>query len=340
MYNSTDYNRFSRLTEVFPLNTDTLLLLLRALTLCASFAGLCAEFRTLLKLDRFVAPFAAGCAVIAALMLTGMAGMLQVGFFTLYIAGFLGLIHVYAVRKIRPDFPLIGLMLVFAAALVWRFRGCPLHHCDDISHWGLVARTILERNALPSAATPTIKFQAYPVGSAAFIYYIGRTIANREDVFVIAQTFLMGISFLPMLSHIRNNRRWLYPVAAVAFLFLLQRNQYAVNLQVDWLLPFMGLGAIASVTRHRDDLPQAMTVTFLFCFAIVYIKNSGMFFALWTVIALLWAARRKGWKTSRLIALFAAGVAAFAGAYLLWSLRVKLAYPAGFDTKHAVNAAA
>lgn len=340
MYNDTYYRPFFPVMEADSLNTDTLFLIFRALLLGASFVGLCAALRSLLKLDRFVAPYAASCGVIAVLMLTGMANMLQVGFFALYIAGFLGLIYTYFIRRVKPDFPLIGLLVVFSAALIWRFYACPLHHCDDISHWGLVARTILKNNAFPDVTTPTIKFQAYPVGSAAFIYYICRTLENSEGMYVIAQSFLMGLSFLPMLAHIRGNRRRLYPVAAAAFLFLFQRNQYAVNLQVDWLLPFLALGALAGVTAHRDALSQAAIVAFLSIISIVYIKNSGMFFALCTVLALVWAARRKGWKTSRLIALTAAGIAAFVGAYLLWSLRVKLAFPAGFDSKHAVSASA
>lgn len=340
MYNGTDYNRFSRSTEVYPLNTDTILLILRALLLCASFTGLCAEFRTLLKLDRFVAPFAAGCAIIAVLMLTGMAGMLQTGFFALYIAGFFGLVHAYVIRKKRPDFPLIGLMLVFAAALVWRFYNCPLHHVDDISHWGLVARTILKNNAFPDVSTPTIKFQAYPVGSATFIYYICRTLESSEGMYVIAQSFLMALGFLPMLSHIKENRRYLYPVFLAAFIFLFLRNHFLVNLQVDWLLPFMGLGSVASVLHYRRNLRKAVLIAILSTVSIVYIKNSGMFFAFWTVLALQLVARRNGCSRKKALLLFLAVTVAFVGAYMLWSLRVKLAYPAGFESKHAVSASA
>lgn len=319
------------------LNTESLLLLVRALLLGISFTGLCEAARTRLNLDRFIAPFIAACTVIVVLMLTGMAGFLQAGFFVLYAAGFAGLIYTWLICRMRPAFGVIGLLAVYAALLCVRFINCPLYHVDDFSHWGLVARTVLDHNAFPSAATPSITFQSYPTGTASFIYYVCRTLGNREDLYVVAQLFLTGLAFLPLLAHIRAGRRYLYPVALVFFLFLLQRNHIAVSLRVDWLLPFLGVGGIASVLHYRSDLKKALPIALISAAVCVYIKSSGMFFSVWIIAALAWAARRRGVRGRRLAGLILTGTSVFIAAYLLWALRVKLAYPAGFESKHAVS---
>lgn len=313
------------------------MLLFRALMLGLSFTGLCAAVRNLLKLDRFIAPFVTSCIIIITLMLTGMAGALHAGFIALYAAGFAGCAYVLIILREKPDLPLIGLLILFCAWLAWRFLPCPIYHPDDVSHWGLVARWLLENDALPDGSASIVKFQAYPLGSATFIYYIARTLKNAEGMYTLAQHLLMGLSFLPLLSHIRSNRRWLYPAVPVAYAFLFMRSHVIVGLQVDWLLSFMAFGAIASIAYYRDDLKKALSVTIPFLIAIVYIKSSGMFFAACAVVALLIVAKRCGCRPSRRIVIALGGVILFAGAYLLWTLHVKLAYPAGFDSKHAVS---
>lgn len=317
--------------------TESLLLLLRALALMLSFSGLCAAVRERLKISRWIASYFVACVIIVMLMLSGMAGFLSVGFWIVYFVGFAGGAYAWILKRRKPDWAMLALLAGFAAWLAWRFLPCPIHHTDDVSHWGLVARYLLENDAFPDGSATIVKFQAYPLGSASFIYYIARTLGSAEGFWMLAQQLLMGLAFLPLMAHIRGNRRWLYPLVPVVYAFLFMRSHVTEGLQVDWLLSFMAFGAIASIAHYRDDLKKAIWVTVPFLAAIVFVKTSGMFFALCAIVALLAVARRCGCPRSRRIAVALSCVAVFSGAYLLWSLHVRAAFPAGLESKHAFS---
>ena len=90
------------------MSTETFAVLLRGALFFASFCGLSAAAREALKLNRFVAPFFSASCAICALMFGGMLRALPVVFGLLYFGGFAGLIYVHFLRRVRPDFALIG----------------------------------------------------------------------------------------------------------------------------------------------------------------------------------------------------------------------------------------
>lgn len=319
------------------MDTGVISLILRALLLFLSFTGLSAFVRSTLKLNRFIAPMFTSSAVIIVLMLSGMLGMLQAGFLLLYIGGFASLIYTYIIRRIRPDFALIALMGALCIYLGWRCFSCPLRHSDDFSHWALVASYILDNNAFPDAAAQVIRFQSYPVGTASFIYYIAHSLGNHEGLYALAQHLLEAFALLPMLALIEGNRKYLYPVFAVGYVFLITRNPLFINLQVDWILAHYATGAIAAIFCCHRDIKKAVLVSLPAMIVLIYMKNSGMFFAFCILLMLLISARRQ--KVSgrgQLLMLFGCAAAA-AGAYLLWNLHISIAYPAAESSKHAVS---
>jgi hypothetical protein len=97
-----------------------------AIPLFISFIGLCAAIRSNLKINRFFAPFMAVSGIICILMLAGMLHILKPVCYVLYAAGFVGFVHTYFIRKVKPDYPLIAAMLVFAAMLCVCFYSMPM----------------------------------------------------------------------------------------------------------------------------------------------------------------------------------------------------------------------
>lgn len=312
-------------------------LILRVVLLSLSFFGLCAAARTALKLNRFIAPSFAACSVICILMFGGMLNVLKPAFWLLYFGGFAGAIYAYLIQRSRPDWILIGLFAVFAGYLAWRLGPTYLHEWDDLSHWGLVARHLLTYDAFPDAAAATVTFQAYPLGTAAFIYYVGKTLCNTEGVYLVAQNLLYGVMFLPVLAHIKGNRNYLYPAAALLFLIMFRFNHDINHLFVDWLLSFTGIATAASILYYKDDLKKALITAIPGVMAIVLLKSSGLFFIAAAAVLLLWCAHRSDMKFSRLFGILLLVVIAGAGAYMAWTMHVKAAFPAGMSSKHAVN---
>lgn len=316
---------------------STAALLGRALLMLLSFVGLCAGVRTRLKVNRFIAPYAVACGAIVALMLGGMLRILQPVFWALYALGFTGLIYSYIIRREKPEYGLIALLAVFAAFLVWRFYFCKFYGNDDISHWSLVTRHLLKYHAFPDKNTSYVFFQSYPLGAPVFVYYICRTIGSSEGLYMVAFNFLLGLMFLPVFSLISPKNRRCRLVAAACFVFLFHYFRNMTSLQVDITLPFMGIGTIAVIAHHRRDFRRALALALPGIIAVVYVKNSGMFFACMSVLCLLWTAKRSGVPARRLWVTGLACTAGFIGAYLLWVAHIRLSYPAALETKHAVS---
>jgi len=318
--------------------------LLRAALLGLSFLGLCSAARSALKLDRFIAPCFCACSVICVLMFSGMLHALKHGFYLLYFGGFAALLPGF-IRRIRkggtpPSLSRSGCFFAACAALLtayllWRLLPSRLHETDDFSHWAIAARHLLTTDAFPDAGAASITFQSYPLGSAVFIYYICRTLVSTEGMWMIAQNLLMVLLFLPVLSHIRGNRRFVLPVTAALFVLLFKHTRPMEALYVDWLLAFFCIGAVAAIFYYHDDPRKALLVGIPSIIAVVYVKNSGMFFAAVEICALTTVCGKKGRASG--LRCFLACTAILIGAYWLWSTHVKLTFPHGLDTKHAIS---
>lgn len=314
-----------------------------ALLLLISFTGLCAVIRSNLKINRFFAPFMAVSGIICILMLAGMLHILKPACYALYAAGFVGFVHTYFIRRVKPDYPLIAAMLVFVAMLALCFYRLPLLRSDDFSHWGLVARHLLRYDAFPDSNAPWVHFQSYPLGSAVFIYYASRIIANTEGMYLVAQMFLQGPLLLPLLAFInprRKNCGALYAVVALAFFLYFIAFRMLQTLLVDMLLSLFGIAISACILWYKDNLKKALIAAIPGMIAIVYVKNSGLFFSVINAALLGYAAMRCTGKRRGAWFTLLAAVALSIGAYMLWILHIKISYPAALDTKHAVSLSA
>lgn len=319
------------------------LVILRAALLLISFTGLCAFIRGGLKINRFIAPFMAVSGIICALMFGGMLHILKPVCYALYGAGFAGFAYTYFIRRVKPDYPLISAMAVFCAVLGICFYSLPLLRNDDFSHWGMVARHLLRYDAFPDSSAPWVHFQAYPLGSAAFIYYAARMIGNTEGMYLVGQMFLTGPALLTLMAFVdgkRENHRAMYIVWTIVFCLYFVALRMLETLLVDVLLSLMGIGIAACAIYYKNDFKRACLAALPGIVAIVYIKNSGLFFSAAGSVLLGYAAmKRTGKKRSAWLGFIAAmGIAA--GAYLLWTLHIKLDFPAALDTKHAVSLSA
>lgn len=318
---------------------QTMLLILRAVLLSLSFFGLCATARRELKLNRFIAPCFVACSIICVLMFAGMLHVLKYGFALLYFGGFAGLIYTYFIRRTKPDWLLMGVFTAFTLFLICRFHASQLYIPDDFSHWGTAARYLLRNDAFPDGNTTYVTFQSYPLGATSFIYYVARTLDNSEPIWLIAQNLLQAILFLPILANIQGNRKIVYPVLAALFLVMYKFNRPLTSLTVDWLLSFFGFGISAAILYYRDQPRKAFCTALPGLIAVIYIKNSGMFFAVVFAVLLAWVAGRKHGKSAAIKALVLTCIVTIA-AYAVWSLHVKLSYPAGFESKHAISLSA
>lgn len=315
-------------------------ILLKLLLLLVSFAGLCAGLRTAFGIDPFVAPAIGACAPVALLCAAGMVGLLYPMWVLLYALGFLGAIYAYVIRRSPPRPLLVLLYLVYAVFLILRFGRSRFYANDDVSHWALVARFLLRYDAFPGPEADFVRFQSYPLGAASFIYYVGRGTLNAEGVYLIAQNFLKGALFCPALACAdRRNGKRAAAFSIASFLLFFHFCDKIVTIQVDHLMGFFGICIAALFSLHQSD-PERLAAALVPCLlAAVMVKSSGLVFCAASAVGAAVVTRRLPDKKVRL-ATFAAVLLLPIALYLLWMLRVKLAFPGGMQSKHAVSLAA
>lgn len=234
---------------------------------------------------------------------------------------------------------LILLSLLFLAFLLWRFHDCKLRRNDDFSHWGTLARFLVLRDRLPVEADHVLTHQSYPPGSACFIYFFSNLIGPRENIYLAAQGLLHGVALLPLFALVdARERRTLLPITGLMALALLIYPCHDVDLLVDHLQPFFGIGIAATIAYYRQSPNRALWASLPALIAVALFKNSGLFFSLSSALILICALRANGrGAKSRGRALIA--LAAPPIAYLLWMLRVRLCFPAAGAGKHSISPA-
>ena len=152
----------------------------------------------------------------------------------------------------------------FAAAaigLAFLMNGARVLQYDDFSHWALVARTILERNALPTFRDTTLSFLNYPPGSACWVYFFCRLCGTEsEGAMLFAQSLMMLACLLPLFLIARKRPVWSVSLASVvaAYAFLSRETQL-MTLYVDLLLPMVAAaGMLLALSSIREPRRAAL----------------------------------------------------------------------------------
>jgi len=286
------------------------------------------------------APVMVCCLLGIIMVFAGFIGMMRLMIYILYAAGCSLLLRA-VIRKRVPSrlFRTPAVIFIIFATLycIWRLYGLQVSHYDNFSHWLLVIRYIIENNVLPSQATNLIYFQSYPTGSACLIYYFCAFAPVSEFLFALVQAFFINCCILPLFVFCRNNRRLGYFLIVITYIYMLISNVFITDLLVDTVLPLTGLSAIVIISYFRNDYGKALLYSIPILCMSVLIKNSGIYFAFISALALaVIAGYSQNIVKARLFAFL--GGLGFPGMILLvWLLHVKAVYPNGLTTKHAMS---
>lgn len=234
------------------------------------------------------------------------------------------------------------LLLGFVVYMGWRLYSIYPTHYDNFSHWLTVTKYLFKYDELPSFKSNMIQFQAYPTGTAGFIYYTLRLFGFREDIILLSQNVLMIVFFLPLTAYAENNKdnKFLSWVAVmIALLVMMAHLSVFQSLLVDDLLAFCGLGGVSMALYYRKDIKKALYCAIPICAFLVLVKNSGFFFVLpISILLIILATRQKAggkfyWKVAFLTVLLPIFL------FFLWTKHVSLVFETGMETKHAMSVA-
>ena len=206
-----------------------------------------------------------------------------------------------------------------------------------------MVQEILTQNRYPNFTSPMVTFQTYPLGSATYIYYCCLLAGTEESTMMLIQAFMMVCAIMPMFSLIGKHKlsAFLYMIVFTNFAFVYVDNVYLASLLVDSLLSLFSMGSfliIWSISFQTADSVDENKKTDIWVAApllamTVMIKNSGIFFAIPSMLVLVSA-----WKQdSRRKLLYAAGILMPLVYILLWRQHCEYAFWNAAYSKHAVS---
>lgn len=259
------------------------------------------------RMERTFIPMFVLSAQAVLIFLAGLAGGMYPMACALYFGGCAALAASFIPRLgggRRADYPLgLWLLMALTAYAVFLLRGKLLTYNDDFSHWGLIARVLLENDALPGAQDVLVTFSSYPPGTACFIYYVCRMVtggAACEWGMMMAQAALLLSCVAPLTALVKKVPWCALPAALVMAWFCIGTGVGLCELMVDSVMPMMAVGCIAFIARNaREESGRFWEAALLAPLGLlVLVKNSAFLFAAFVLLSYL-AFRRprtvRGW---------------------------------------------
>lgn len=205
-------------------------------------------------------------------------------------------------------------------------------HFDNFSHWGVAAKVVSQKDMFPNMADTNITFTSYPLGSAAFIYYVTEIVGTAPEWLQMwAQAVLMAGMLVSLFAF--GGKLECAAMACVGAVMLLCGNTSFVDLLVDTLLPVAAIGAAAFCIYYRKELHQKIWFLIPYAVFLVSIKNSGALFAAIVLAYVLIAIPRTGENCKNWLVAAISPVAAV----FFWNRHVEQVFDDGALSKHAMR---
>ena len=316
------------------------LTMLRLLAFFLSIAGYVAFARSYLK----ISPRASYIFVLSSLALlvyfAGLAGVLLYAAYALFGIGIVLFVALLINKRIAQAYNVSSLSAInLAFAVVFLvFIASLIHtkfiHYDNFSHWAVVVKYMLVTDQIPNAASAIIDFKSYPLGSSSFLYYVGRIIGNSEGVMLAGQGMLLFACFYAVFGAIRDQKRFLLAAllgTGCSLMALFNITIRINNLLVDFLLPALALASIGVMLAERNRFSTLCLATLPVLGLLVIVKNTGIFFALFGFVFLIYRSVQYQNKDEKLRPFYWGALGTILLALIplvFWNVHTAIAFPA------------
>ena len=293
--------------------------------------------------------------IISILFLTSLFMRITAVIWILFGVGILMFLYVLIRREIHKEdilnwtnlFLLIVLVVLFLYLAGRRFI-----FIDDYTHWGVIARHLVENQALPDASDFLITFPSYAPGSALWITYVVTLCGGAtEDLYLIAQAFLILVFFMPLTGFAFCKKGKAQTGMAICMMILtivlcavtMTFSATILSLCVDGLLAASALSGVVFLILSDSSLHVKAWFLIPLMVTVLLIKTAGMLFAASEFFVLLYLiirdkkrgsiSRRSG---SAVVGLIAAPVICIV-VQLLWQRHVRVAFLDAGSSMHAIS---
>ncbi len=238
-------------------------------------------------------------------------------------------IRSFLVKFCTPGMLFFALMSVFFLLLLFRSE---FTHYDNFSHWGVAAKVISQKDMFPNSADTNVTFTSYPLGSAAFIYFITETVGVAPEWLQMwAQAVLMTGILVSLFAF--GGGVVCSLTAGAGIVMLLCGNTPFVDLLVDTLLPVIAVGGMAFCVYYKEELADKIWFMIPYAVFLTSVKNSGTLFAILILLYAVTMIPKTRENGKKLLVLTMSPVATL----FFWNRHVEQVFEGGAVSKHAMR---
>lgn len=280
------------------------------------------------------------------LFLAGILNIMNITFWVIFGTGFwLNIVFLMKRQvKIRVSFPFLFYIFTAAVLFVILYDEKYVHY-DNFSHWGLIVKNIYRNCRFPNFQDTMIHFQAYPTGSACFIWYICRIVGYSEGNTLFAQAILILSCIMPLFVFVKGKtwrEKWILMVFIVVegviwIIYGAARGIGLYQLLVDVLLAAIAVAAFTICYYYRDkEYKAAFYVVPLLAFDIC-IKNSGIMWMFAILAELLFFCFVNKTKIKRALKITSIILGIPLAFRVLWDRHTQIVFDNASTSKHAMS---
>lgn len=228
--------------------------LLKLGVLMLSYLGYWEYFRTRHKINIYFVPvFTIACQFVA-LLAAGILNYLKDTTVLLWVVGivlFANALHREKLNIVRPYLTgaFVSFAVLLAVAAVYTY-GKKFSYVDNFTHWATAVRNMLNTDRFPGSLDTAVEYTSYPLGSSSLIYYFCRLTSCSEHMQMLAQSFMMLCTILPVYAFVKKHKVISTALITIMTVFFFQYNIPITELLVDTLLPLAGMATITFVYRQ------------------------------------------------------------------------------------------
>lgn len=298
-------------------------------------------FREKLKIDPAYYPSLSVVLTVSVLYVAGILNFLGEASAALWLFGLLYLgRRVWRERSVKflgfygkPVFLMLAFFTIAAFAFCY---GQVLQEYDNFTHWGTVVKQMVTENHFPDYRDSVILFQAYPLGTAIYLYF-GLSFPGMgmaEDMAMFLQAYMIVCFVMALFSRAKKNLAFAGAFMAIAMVFFVSVSLGLLDLRVDVVLGIATGCTLLYVYDYclKDAGSPEFWLGACYMIALSQIKNSAMLMVLICSGGILWELRRDRKYTQRV--LLAASPAA---AWFLWRKHYGNVYAAAANSYHAMT---
>lgn len=282
------------------------------------------------------------------LFLAGILNIMNIAFWGIFGGGLIlsGIFLIKRHLKIGFSFAFFFYVVAIGTLFVILYYEKYFHY-DNFSHWGLIVKNIYRNCRFPNFQDTMIHFQAYPTGSACFIWYVCRIVGYSEGNTLFAQAILTLSCMMPFFVLIREvpwrNKllltMFIVVESVIWIIYGAARGIGLYQLLVDVLLAAVATAAFTISYYYKNHIIKAvLCVTPLLVFD-VCIKNSGIIWVFAILTELLFFCfvnKTELRKSLKIIGIILGASFVFR---ILWDRHIQMVFDNASTSKHAMSLA-